>query len=284
MTHRAHLLTLAVFSVAFASGCTEQPTPAPAVTVRPATIVKKQDGRPAEVKTEADWLRAARDPDPVARRLAVMSTKDVDLKADVAVPVLIELLKDADDEVRWHTPVALTRFDAKRHPTMVPALAEALLKDRHDWVRSHAAMALSSIAFDDKDAARPALPALIAALKDKAAQTNASMALNNFGRDASPAVPALLDALTNKDARPNLLNALQSVDFGPDTEVGEGVPALVDCLTSDDKYVRKSAAWVLGRIGPRARAAIPDLNQTLKDREADVAKAAAWALERIDVE
>src|SRR5262245_4921207 len=198
MTGRANLLTLGVLSVALASGCTEQPTPIPPAPVRPATIVQKQDSRPAEVKNEADWLQAARDPDPVVRRHAAMATQDVDVIAEVAVPVLIELLKDADDEVRWHTPVALTRFGAKRQPAIVPALAEALLRDRHDWVRSHAAMALSSIAFDDKDTAKPALPALTAALKDKAAQTNAAMALNNFGRDASPAAPALLEALKDK--------------------------------------------------------------------------------------
>src|SRR5262245_6436659 len=284
MPGRASLLPLGVLSVALASGCTEQPTPSPPALVRPATIVRKQDSRPAEVKNEADWLQAARDPDPVVRRHAVMATNDVELIADVAVPVLIELLKDADDEVRWHTPVALTRFDAKRQPAIVPALAEALLKDRHDWVRSHAAMALSSIAFDDKETAKPALPALTQALKDKAAQTNAAMALNNFGRDASPAAPALLEALKEKGNRTGVLNALQSVEFGPDAQLGEGVAALVDCLKSDDKYVRQRAAWVLGRIGPKARTAIPDLTQALKDSNADVAKAAAWALERIDVE
>jgi HEAT repeat protein len=280
MNGRVNLFSLGALSVAIASGCTEQPTPSPAAPVRPAPIVKKQDGRPKEVKTEADWLRAARDPDAAVRRLAVMSTKDVELKADVAVPVLIELLNDADDEVRWHTPVALTKFNAKRHPAIVPALAEALVKDRHNWVRSHAAMALSSIAFDDKDAARPALPALTTALRDKAAQTNAAMALNNFGRDASPAAPALLEALKDRNARTNVLNALQNVDLGPDAETG--VPALVECLQDDDKYVRQHAAWVLGRIGPSARAAIPDLTQALKDQNADVATAAAWALERVD--
>jgi hypothetical protein len=59
------------------------------------------------------------------------------------VPVLKKLLKDADDEVRKESIVALQAFGADARPA-VPALVE-LLTDHLDYVRKHAAQALKVI-------------------------------------------------------------------------------------------------------------------------------------------
>src|SRR5262249_41710018 len=98
----------------------------------------------------------------------------------------------------------------------------------------------------------------------------------------SPAAPALLEALKDKSVRTGVLNTLQNVNLGPEAEAG--VPALIDCLKSDEKYVRQHAAWVLGRTSPSARSALAVLTQALKDLDGDVAKAAAWGLESIEGE
>src|SRR5437762_2901203 len=52
-------------------------------------------------------------------------------------------------------------------------------------------------------------------------------------------------------------------------------------LTSSDPCVRRSAAFALGRIGPAASLAVPQLVQALKDVDPNVRDAAAYALGEI---
>ncbi|HEY1376881.1 MAG TPA: HEAT repeat domain-containing protein [Gemmataceae bacterium] len=287
MTYRRKLFHIAAVSVVAACGCTDQPkSPPPGRVNKPVPVTSTAPAAP-DVKTEAGWLAAARDPDPAVRQQAVMAVSDAvrdgGLKSATAAPVLLDLLRnDPDDKVRWLIPTHLSNLPAARQPAAVAALSEAMLKDRHEFVRSHSAMALSSVAFDNTAAARPALPALTAALKDKAARTNAAMALNNFGREATPAAAALLETLKDRDARRNALNALQHVEFGPAAEAG--VPALVECLKDNDNSVRRDAAVVLRRIGPPARAAVPALVDALQDKNDGVREWAAKALKAIDPE
>ena len=71
--------------------------------------------------------------------------------------------------------------------------------------------------------------------------------------------------------------AIALVKIGP-----AAVPALIGALKDKDGYVRQSAAYALGRIGPVAKDAVPALQAITKnDPERAARKAAAMALKKI---
>lgn len=77
------------------------------------------------------------------RRIASSSWANLDRKVEWSVPVLIEALKDEEDEVRWYSAWVLSRIGSEAK-IAVPALIEAL-KDEQGEIRYLAAKALNSI-------------------------------------------------------------------------------------------------------------------------------------------
>src|SRR5689334_3781312 len=102
MSYRRKLFHLAAVSVAAACGCTEQPkSPPPGRVNKPVPVTSTTPAAP-DVKTEAGWLRAARDPDLTVRRRAVQAVseavRDGGLKSEAAAPVLLDLLRNDPDD------------------------------------------------------------------------------------------------------------------------------------------------------------------------------------------
>jgi HEAT repeat protein len=67
--------------------------------------------------------------------------------------------------------------------------------------------------------------------------------------------------------------------IGPEAKVA--VPELTGWLTKESQYSRSTAARALGRIGPEAKAAVPALKQLRDDEKKSVRVWAAFALARI---
>ena len=61
----------------------------------------------------------------------------------------------------------------------------------------------------------------------------------------------------------------------------EVVTAIIEALKIPDNDVRVNAVWAIGKIGPQARASIPELMEALVDNDWKVRFPAAWALGRI---
>ena len=124
------------------------------------------------------------------------------------------------------------------------------------------------------------VPALIKALKDIDANTrvSATRALNLLDPEATKeAADALVYALCQDDdpsVLGNVRNALPGIG-------APAVPALIQALTKPSIMVQPRVAYVLGRMGPKARDAVPALRQASRDRNESVRKAAEWALEQI---
>ena len=57
--------------------------------------------------------------------------------------------------------------------------------------------------------------------------------------------------------------------------------APIEALKDKDSDVRGRAVWVLGKIGPEAKAAVPALIEALKDEEEHIRRNAAEARKRI---
>ena len=177
---------------------------------------------------------------------------------DVATRGLVSLLSDRDSSVRSAAATSLGTV-AKR-PSPGPPTPELLaaLRDRSNAVRRHAA----SMIYGVPEVTLP--PELVAALQDESAEVRgaAAQALVQFGPDLDPQIPALMAMLEHGDtfvlkARSEALEAAW-----PSPAL---VPTLTDFLRNRDRSVRFHAAQLLGRIGPEAKAAIPDLIALLKE-------------------
>jgi hypothetical protein len=105
-------------------------------------------------------------------------------KAPDAIPILIELLKDADSFIRLDAAYALG-FIGPQARDAVPYLI-SLLKDQEATVRNNAAYALGLIGSD----ADHVVPELVKLIRDRDARVrfNAAEAIGRFGRAAVPAL------------------------------------------------------------------------------------------------
>jgi len=88
-----------------------------------------------------------------------------------------------------------------------------------------------------------------------------------------------IDALAHNDRFVRWTAAWCLGKMGHDAE--RAVPVLVKALKDDDWYVRLAAASALGDIGPQSESVLPALSDILEDEELCVREAAAEALTRL---
>ncbi len=200
----------------------------------------------------------------------------VGVEARVAVPGLIEVLKDKEDQVLREAAIALALTDTKAGLRVLLETMQS--SDAHR--RTHAAHALGM----KGKKASAAIPLLIEALKDRNPQvrSHAARALGCIGAEEEAVVPALIDTLKDKDAivRAEAAEALLSLGG----KARAAVPALIGTLKDRDARVRSSSVHALGVIGVEAKAAVPALRTALKDEDAYVRLVVLWALPMIDVQ
>ncbi|MCZ6678193.1 MAG: HEAT repeat domain-containing protein, partial [Candidatus Poribacteria bacterium] len=164
------------------------------------------------------------------------------------IPVLLEMLKDEDEQVRRRAVNALGNVGS---PAAIPALIDTL-GDASKSVRSHAIFALSQIG-------RPTVDQLIQALhaNDRRIPSHAALVLGKIGDPA--AVPALIEVLDNPSMTFNVTRAL--ADIGAPA----AIPALIEQSRTEDRDRRHMAAEVLRRI--RAHWSRISLEPSQKDRD-----------------
>jgi HEAT repeat protein len=225
-------------------------------------------------------IRQLKDHDPAKRANAIVLLGQSGENGTIAVPVLIEMLKDqpgfTSSENNYFRDAAAKAL-AQIGLSAVPALTEAL-KDEDVNVRAGVSYALGRIGPD----AMSAVPQLINTLKN---WPKASKLENDYVRDTaanalvnigSAAVPKLIEALKmqNVDVRGGAAYALGRI--GPRAKAA--VPTLIEALKASHEYVRSSAADALGRIGPAAKPAVDALIEALRDGAGEVRSGAAYAL------
>ena len=167
-------------------------------------------------------VKSATSTNSQVRAFAVYTLGRMALEPEVVDPVLIKSLHDPDREVRYNAAFGLSALafmggDAK---VAVPALVETL-KDTYGTARAAAAMALGHIHAEP----RLAVPTLIESLHDPDVfvRTHAAASLGEFGTNAKPAVDPLVELLseTNQDARNAVSKALRAID--PEAAARAGV-------------------------------------------------------------
>jgi len=107
-------------------------------------------------------------------------------------------------------------------------------------------------------------------------------AVGKIGPEAKEAIPILIETIRevrNRDKR--ILVACNNALLAMGKEI---VPHMISLLKDDTWEMRRGAAWILGKLGPDARDAVPALSEALNDPNAAVRTKAQEALKKIQGE
>jgi HEAT repeat protein len=164
-------------------------------------------------------------------------------------------------------------------------LLRLVRNDTNVWLRIAAVEALWAISRETNDL----VPICLEALKyfDPGVQAKGADLLGQFCVDQRVTLPELHELLGSADTAVQFHAALALWTVTGETQ--KTIPALVSCLQDHFRYaqnreIRRLAAETLGQMSGRARSAVPALEITLSDTEAQVRAAATNALRQIEGE
>ncbi len=183
---------------------------------------------------------------------------------DLAIPVLLEAMRDGSWDVRWAATLALQALDI----SLLDGLTDVLWTLEHD-IQEAASTAVRQLGAN-------ALPTLLKLLQNEnwKMRRGAAWALGCVHDRAG--VPGLIQALYDED---HLISAEAAHSLGHIKDRA-GVPWLIEILKYTSNWrVRKAAAQALGAIGTPAMDYLLD---ALQDEEEDVRRLAIEALKEID--
>jgi HEAT repeat protein len=245
---------------------------------------------PPDAVSVADLVGALRAGDEDARRLAVIALRHkpaAELRP--IVPDIATMLRDGNAWVRAEAAGTLARLDPK-HRTLAPVLVQILEDSTHKHVypggmiRKAALDALGRIG----PAARHAVPALCQAIEEYREVPEAVEILKQLGGEAKAAAGVLQKVVKRPAPVPYpelpMLAAATLADVAPTAPGNEPAIALLIIWVKDrTKRMddRLTAVAALGRFGAPAAAAIPALEEALKDQFQEIRQAAAVALKQI---
>lgn len=225
------------------------------------------------------FIQALNDENKEVRFTAAQAIPHIDpSKSNETLPTLVEfLLKDPDPGLRFNAAYSIGLF-GKRAESALSDLVLAL-EDPVSTVRVLAARAIVNVGVLDQRV----LEALVEMLSDEnhSCQSEAAGSLGQFGLQAVPAVPALVTLLTslqdvktkeeneqsNQDwVRISVIQALGDIGYSS----SEVIQTLVDELNDQRlDYSRECAAIALGKLGPQAVGAVPDLVRVRDEAKMD---------------
>lgn len=185
-------------------------------------------------------------PDERVRQAAARAIADLKSSAEVIMPALDEAMADADETALAASMDVLATLGEAAVPRLVAAL-------KHESTRPRAIRILRQLG----PAALPAVSALVDLLKveDFDTRREALFALADLGPAAKDAVPALIDVLQTADTRTRYAAVYALGRIGPEAIAAK--PALTGYLGSDDEFLALSVAWALAHIDPQCELTSP---------------------------
>jgi HEAT repeat protein len=221
---------------------------------------------------------------------AVVALGRLGTVSEAAVPALVELLSDADPDMREASARSL---GAIRPDEQVAAALAAACDDRDQLVREGAAVGLGAVGppaaavaetlerlcGDDWPAVRGAAADALQRVTGRPPDLPPPSADGRSRRAVAAVVPTLLAGLRSSTERTRGISTFELGKLGPDAV--ETVPLLANLLATDANLdVRWSAAWALGRMG--SDDGVPALARAVvHDRDPDVRAEAASGLGRV---
>ncbi|MCP4602254.1 MAG: HEAT repeat domain-containing protein [Proteobacteria bacterium] len=239
-----------IFSNAMVFSCIAEYEPPP-----PPDDLEERNKILAEVAAELELLETA----DASQALAALEHKD----HRVRVRAMKRL-----DTLRNDSPDAATDAVSDAVSDAVPLLIDALNSDYRS-VRIQAAAVLGNIGDEQ------AIEALMANMADQDRKVRlwTWKSIRKFGESA---IPVMISHL--KKTSP--LKSLKFTDeVGKKHSISEelrtrmaslgtlALPHLIEALTDEDTRLNRNAASIIGRIGPKAKAAVPDLVLALENSE-----------------
>jgi HEAT repeat protein len=221
---------------------------------------------------EAFLIDSLHHPDRVVRKVAADGLRQGRFDRALAVPHLVQLLDDSDEDVRSCAAGTLAEIG----PQAFPHLERVIGTKTGDAV-CHAARALLT----SMPGHQPAIRALVAQLDDRdpAVRRHAAWFLQYAGPHGGAAVQRLIEALEDDDPKVRSFAAGTLGDIGLPSKGAE--PALVKSLRQDAPDVRCSSAYALGELRAASPATVEALAEAAHDQYRDVQVAAILALEKI---
>jgi hypothetical protein len=209
-----------------------------------------------------------------------------------AIPQANALLKHKSPSVRAAAAVGLfsLRKRFREAGMAIPALTETL-RDPMPLIRVYAARALAEMGADASNAV-PALAKMAAdsrvgslASTTFALRATAIVALERIGPVAKDAVPALKTLLQEQTAEPTLRGRAALAIWRIDGDVDTTLPVFLQEMPRTGEINKGGWIIALGEMGPRARAAIPQLEVELtQDKSPWILQSVTNALLKIDPE
>ena len=202
------------------------------------------------------------------RQMRSASERLVEIGAE-AVPGLMSVVDDVDDNVRWQAIAALGRIGRPAATVSIP-LMTAACADRDADVRGAAAVALGQMRVKEEAAVRAVR--LLRRDEQPMVRADAWWAWWQATGDRK-AITELVDLLSAKDwlASSHASHHLSTVG-------SPAVKVLVEKMIAGPSRDRRQVAETLRRMGPRAVTAIPKLLRVLDGKDRHVAAAAARVL------
>ena len=168
-------------------------------------------------------------------------TEDTDIERVMAV--LVRASEDRDVEVRAAAAASLSVLASEivRRPDRTPA--------EQGWTKRRLDVATRALTRGLSD-------------PEPAVRASAVRGFGELGKSGKVALPPELFAALNDETsavRQATFKAMGAVQLTP-----AAVPTLIEALGSRDREDRFHAAWLLGRLGPEAKSAVPALLAILK--------------------
>jgi len=224
-----------------------------------------------DAKSAVPKLVAKLDHSDVAIRVeATRALGRIGPDAAAAVPALIRECAEGEEALRLSALESLGRIG----PAAASALPQVQSQLTHETpaIRAAAVTALGLIQAD----ASESLPHLVRGLEDPDADVRhaAAEAVGRLGQAGRPATRPLVALLKNKEDWSVALDALRQVE-------ADSVPDLIQALDNSEPSVRLYACEALGKLGPRAKDALPQLRNLEKDDYDFIRRQARDAVRRI---
>jgi HEAT repeat protein len=222
------------------------------------------------------WMDELKTGDAARREEAAATLGSMVTQAKVAVPALVQVIRDDDPKVRRAAIAALGRLGPDAQES-VPALLQ-VYEDRNEEreIRWAVLAAFGQMGTGAEDA----VPVMIKMMAKDINFAGVAQIQSTVKHMGPAAVPELVQFLQDENAKVRAHAAVALNWIGPGAK--NAVPELIRSLEDNANSVRQSAAFALMRIGPEAKVAVPALIQALQDADPEVRRVSAMALKEVD--
>jgi HEAT repeat protein len=194
---------------------------------------------------------------------------------------LIQMLSSKSAGEKFGAATILRRAGTKAKPAIVPLTT--LLTDKSRWVRVSSLLAIEAIGPEAKEVVDPLVAHLQKADQKDSTETAAvCRILAALGPEAKDALAAIENLLASEDEGLRFEAAFTHWRISGNADPAAKV--LAEGVKDRDRGVCVMALEKLGKMGPAAREAVPDIEKHLKSRSKSVRKAAKEAIEKISVD